>query len=268
MSAIGFPMQFWFLRSACDLIGRMLAVDPGSRMTSEECEVHPWVAQLDSSASRLSFNMDSQSSPSAYSRAAQEVSPSRTKPGNRREKGAEDLIVSSANIQRSGYADIQEWEIREMNPAIVELQAEIRGAVVRIGLGQAKQCLLDEKERLIDLQSIVRGTRARQTTKCQQRISQLRKTTFHHLCFNLTMLFQLIEPALEEGRTRVRWRCVSIYPSSNSLAIPSSFPHPALSRQPPYVGLMTKTIQQFHRFARHGDLNQWDLTILMQFLLP
>ena len=53
-------------------------------------------------------------------------------------------------------------ELGENATVVVELQAQLRGAMVRIGLGQTMQVLWDGEEKLIDLQSIIRGAWARQ----------------------------------------------------------------------------------------------------------
>ena len=53
-------------------------------------------------------------------------------------------------------------QLREKEESVVELQAQLRGAMVRIGLGYTMQNLWDSEERLIDLQSIIRGAWARQ----------------------------------------------------------------------------------------------------------
>ncbi|KAL8808447.1 MAG: hypothetical protein Q9200_004248 [Gallowayella weberi] len=53
-------------------------------------------------------------------------------------------------------------ELTENEPVVCELQAQMRGALMRIRLGQMMQCLWDSEEWLIDVQSIVRGDWARQ----------------------------------------------------------------------------------------------------------
>ena len=53
-------------------------------------------------------------------------------------------------------------ELREKESSVLELQAQLRGAMVRIGLGYTMQSLWDSEERLVDLQSIIRGAWARQ----------------------------------------------------------------------------------------------------------
>ena len=55
-----------------------------------------------------------------------------------------------------------ERELTEQQPSIVDLQAQMRGAVIRMRLGQMMQNLWDAEEWLVDLQSIVRGDWARQ----------------------------------------------------------------------------------------------------------
>ena len=53
-------------------------------------------------------------------------------------------------------------ELKENETAIVELQAQLRAALIRMGLGQTMQGLWDAEEKMIDLQSIIRGAWARQ----------------------------------------------------------------------------------------------------------
>lgn len=53
-------------------------------------------------------------------------------------------------------------ELGENEMAILDLQAQIRGAAVRMRLGDTMQRLWDSEEMLIDLQSIIRGDFARQ----------------------------------------------------------------------------------------------------------
>ncbi|MCJ1424885.1 hypothetical protein MMC29_002773 [Sticta canariensis] len=56
----------------------------------------------------------------------------------------------------------RERELRENEAVVTELQTQVRGAMVRLGLGQQMQSLWDSEEMLADLQSIVRGGWARQ----------------------------------------------------------------------------------------------------------
>lgn len=58
-----------------------------------------------------------------------------------------------------------ERELRENENTVHELQAQMRGALMRIRLGQMMQNLWDSEEWLIDLQSIVRGDWARQVVE-------------------------------------------------------------------------------------------------------
>ena len=53
-------------------------------------------------------------------------------------------------------------ELGEYESMIVDLQSQIRGAVIRIGLGDNMQGLWDAEEKLLDLQSIIRGKWARE----------------------------------------------------------------------------------------------------------
>ena len=53
-------------------------------------------------------------------------------------------------------------ELGEHEITIVDLQAQIRGAVIRMGLGDSMQGLWDAEEKLVDLQSIMRGKWARE----------------------------------------------------------------------------------------------------------
>ncbi|KAI4086306.1 MAG: hypothetical protein LQ344_007653 [Seirophora lacunosa] len=55
-----------------------------------------------------------------------------------------------------------ERELAENEPTITDLQAQLRGAVIRMRLGQMMQGLWDAEEWLVDLQSIIRGDWARQ----------------------------------------------------------------------------------------------------------
>ncbi len=55
-----------------------------------------------------------------------------------------------------------ERELHENEAMFLELQAQMRGAMIRIGLGQQMQYLWDSEERLADLQAIIRGTWGRQ----------------------------------------------------------------------------------------------------------
>lgn len=53
-------------------------------------------------------------------------------------------------------------ELREREASVLELQAQLRGAMIRLGLGYTMQNLWDSEESLIELQSIIRGAWARQ----------------------------------------------------------------------------------------------------------
>lgn len=53
-------------------------------------------------------------------------------------------------------------ELSENEPTVLEFQAQIRGAMVRLGLGQQMQSLWDSEEMLVNFQSLVRGDWARQ----------------------------------------------------------------------------------------------------------
>ena len=53
-------------------------------------------------------------------------------------------------------------ELREKESSVCELQAQLRGAMVRIGLGYTMQSLWDSEGRLVELQSIIRAAWARQ----------------------------------------------------------------------------------------------------------
>lgn len=53
-------------------------------------------------------------------------------------------------------------ELGEHEITIVDLQSQIRGAVIRMGLGDNMQGLWDAEEKLVDLQSIMRGKWARE----------------------------------------------------------------------------------------------------------
>ncbi len=55
-----------------------------------------------------------------------------------------------------------ERELSENEAMVLDLQAQMRGALVRIGLGQTMQRLWESEEMLAELQSIVRGEWARQ----------------------------------------------------------------------------------------------------------
>ncbi|KAL8808201.1 MAG: hypothetical protein Q9182_000265 [Xanthomendoza sp. 2 TL-2023] len=66
-------------------------------------------------------------------------------------------------------------ELTENTPVVCELQAQMRGALMRIRLGQMMQCLWDSEEWLIDLQSIVRGDWVRQVI--EYRLSMRRFAT-------------------------------------------------------------------------------------------
>lgn len=56
----------------------------------------------------------------------------------------------------------RERELGENEMAVTELQAQVRGAMIRLGLGQQMQSLWDSEEMLVDLQSVIRGGWARQ----------------------------------------------------------------------------------------------------------
>ena len=58
--------------------------------------------------------------------------------------------------------DRQQRELAENEATIVDLQAQIRGAVTRLRLGDTMQGLWDAEEMLVDLQSRIRGDWARQ----------------------------------------------------------------------------------------------------------
>ena len=53
-------------------------------------------------------------------------------------------------------------ELAQQEMMVLDLQSQIRGAVVRMGLGDTMQGLWDSEEMLIDLQSIIRGKWARE----------------------------------------------------------------------------------------------------------
>lgn len=53
-------------------------------------------------------------------------------------------------------------ELQDKEASLMELQARLRGAMVRIGLGYTMQSLWDSEERFAELQSIIRGAWARQ----------------------------------------------------------------------------------------------------------
>ena len=53
-------------------------------------------------------------------------------------------------------------ELSLQEEMILDLQSQIRGSVVRIGLGDMMQCLWDSEESLVDLQSIIRAKWARE----------------------------------------------------------------------------------------------------------
>lgn len=53
-------------------------------------------------------------------------------------------------------------ELKENENVVAELQAQVRGAMIRLELGQTMQGLWDGEDRLIELQSIIRGAWARQ----------------------------------------------------------------------------------------------------------
>ena len=55
-----------------------------------------------------------------------------------------------------------ERELREQDGAILDLQSQIRGALVRLNLGNTMETLWEDEQLLIDLQSRIRGTWARQ----------------------------------------------------------------------------------------------------------
>ncbi|KAG5769389.1 hypothetical protein H9Q73_013572 [Fusarium xylarioides] len=55
-----------------------------------------------------------------------------------------------------------ERELRENEESIVDMQAQIRGALLRVKLGETMQTLWDQEEWLIDLQSRIRGDFTRQ----------------------------------------------------------------------------------------------------------
>lgn len=56
----------------------------------------------------------------------------------------------------------RERELGENEMVVTELQAQVRGAIIRLGLGQQMQSLWDSEEILVDLQSVIRGGWARQ----------------------------------------------------------------------------------------------------------
>ena len=58
-----------------------------------------------------------------------------------------------------------ERELADHESAVVDLQAQMRGALIRIHLGDTMQDLWDAEERLIDLQAIIRGDFARQISQ-------------------------------------------------------------------------------------------------------
>ena len=66
-------------------------------------------------------------------------------------------------------------ELGENEATVTELQAQLRGAIIRLGLGQTMQGLWDGEEMLVDLQSIIRGAWARQIA--EYRISMQRFAT-------------------------------------------------------------------------------------------
>ena len=53
-------------------------------------------------------------------------------------------------------------ELSENEASVVDFQAQVRAAIVRIALGQTMQALWDSEERLIELQSMIRGDWSRQ----------------------------------------------------------------------------------------------------------
>ena len=53
-------------------------------------------------------------------------------------------------------------ELGEYEPTLVDLQSQVRGAVIRMGLGTNMQALWDAEEELVVLQSIIRGKWARE----------------------------------------------------------------------------------------------------------
>ncbi|KAI9801846.1 MAG: hypothetical protein M1833_002160 [Piccolia ochrophora] len=55
-----------------------------------------------------------------------------------------------------------ERELQENEPAVLDLQTQIRGAMVRMKLGNTMQCMWDDEPMLIELQSRIRGEWARQ----------------------------------------------------------------------------------------------------------
>ena len=66
-------------------------------------------------------------------------------------------------------------ELGENEVAIVEFQAQLRGAMVRLGLGHTMQSLWNGEEKLTDLQSIIRGAWAREIA--EYRLSMQRFAT-------------------------------------------------------------------------------------------
>ncbi|RMZ76064.1 hypothetical protein DV737_g4988, partial [Chaetothyriales sp. CBS 132003] len=58
----------------------------------------------------------------------------------------------------------QDRELHEHEPTILDLQSQMRGALVRLRLGDVMQTMWDNEELLIDLQSRIRGDWARQVS--------------------------------------------------------------------------------------------------------
>ncbi|RMZ81864.1 hypothetical protein DV738_g1998, partial [Chaetothyriales sp. CBS 135597] len=58
----------------------------------------------------------------------------------------------------------QDRELHENEPVILDLQSQMRGALVRLRLGDMMQTLWDNEELLVELQSRIRGDWARQVT--------------------------------------------------------------------------------------------------------
>ena len=65
-----------------------------------------------------------------------------------------------------------ERELEDQTQVIVDLQSQIKGALIRMGLGDQMQGLWDAEEKLTDLQSKVRGNWAREIARYRQGMKQ------------------------------------------------------------------------------------------------
>lgn len=77
-------------------------------------------------------------------------------------KENEESIVETQARIRGALVRVRLGEARENEESIAETQAQIRGALVRVRLGDVMQKLWDEEELVIDLQSRIRGDFTRQ----------------------------------------------------------------------------------------------------------